>query len=66
MVGQDIRNVGSDIAEGELVLKKGVRLGAIELGLIAAVGLDQVEVVREPAVGLLSTGDEVSARYLGS
>lgn len=60
VVGQDIRKVGSDIAAGEVVLEKGVRLGAIELGLIAAVGQEQVEVIRQPIVGLLSTGDEVS------
>lgn len=40
-------------------MEKGVQLGAIELGLIAAVGLDQVQVVKQPLVAILSSGDEV-------
>jgi gephyrin len=59
VVGCDIRKIGDDIAPEEKVLDKGVRLGPSELGLIAAVGLDKIEVVKKPIVGLLSTGDEI-------
>lgn len=58
-VGQDVRPVGSDIAESELVIPKGTRLGAPEVGLLAAVGCTTVEVLRLPRVGVMSTGNEL-------
>ena len=57
--GQDIRPVGSDIAQGSKVLPAGIRIGPAEVGLLAAVGAIQVEVYKRPTVALLSTGDEV-------
>lgn len=60
-VGQDIREIGSDIAANECILEAGHTLGPIEIGLAAAVGSQTVEVYRKPVVGLLSTGDEIVA-----
>lgn len=57
--GQDIRPIGSDIAVGSKVLPARSRLGAAEVGLLAAVGAINVEVFKLPKVALLSTGDEV-------
>ena len=57
--GQDIRPVGSDISLGSKVLSAKSRLGAAEVGLLAAVGAVEVEVFKLPKVALLSTGDEV-------
>ena len=57
--GLDIRAVGSDIAEGEVVLRAGDRLGAAEVGLLATLGVDRVQVHPRPKVAVLSTGDEV-------
>ena len=34
-------------------------MGAREIGMLAACGLDRVDVVRRPKVGVLSTGDEL-------
>lgn len=47
-VGQDIREIGSDIAANERILDAGSVLGPIEIGLAAAVGLESVEVYRKP------------------
>ena len=58
-VGQDIRPIGSDISHGSKVLTSQSRLGAAEVGLLAAVGAVEVEVYRLPKVAVLSTGDEV-------
>jgi molybdopterin biosynthesis enzyme len=58
-IGQDIRPVGSDIALGSKVLTSQSRLGAAEVGLLAAVGAVEVEVYCLPKVAILSTGDEV-------
>jgi putative molybdopterin biosynthesis protein len=57
--GQFISYAGSDIARGETLLRKGTRIGSREIGMLAACGLGQVEVVRKPRVAVISTGDEL-------
>eukprot|EP00898_Chlorokybus_atmophyticus_P001754 jgi/Chlat1/257/Chrsp1S03145 len=57
--GQDVRPVGSDIAQGETVLQAGERLMPSEIGILATVGASVVSVVPQPLVAVLSTGDEL-------
>jgi putative molybdopterin biosynthesis protein len=57
--GQFISYAGSDIARGETLLRKGQIIGSREIGMLAACGLADVEVVRKPKVAVLSTGDEL-------
>jgi putative molybdopterin biosynthesis protein len=57
--GQFISYAGSDIARGETLLRRGTRITAREIGMLAACGLDRAEVVRRPKVAVLSTGDEL-------
>ena len=57
--GQFISYAGSDIARGETLLRRGTRIGAREIGILAACGLNRVGVVRRPKVAVLSTGDEL-------
>jgi len=57
--GQFISYAGSDIARGETLLRKGTRIGSREIGMLAACGLSDVEVVRKPKVAVISTGDEL-------
>ena len=57
--GQFVSYAGSDIARGETLLRRGTRIGSREIGMLAACGLDKVDVVRRPRVGVLSTGDEL-------
>jgi len=57
--GQFIAYAGSDIARGETLLRKGARIGSREIGIVAACGLDRLDVVRRPRVAVLSTGDEL-------
>jgi putative molybdopterin biosynthesis protein len=57
--GQFISFAGSDIARGETLLRRGTEIGAREIGILAACGLDRIEVVRRPKVAVLSTGDEL-------
>jgi putative molybdopterin biosynthesis protein len=59
--GQFISYAGSDIARGETLLRRGTRIGSREIGMLAACGLAQVDVVRRPRVAVLSTGDELVA-----
>ena len=57
--GANIRTSGMDIKTGEIVLQKGRRLQAQDLGLLAMLGVAKVEVHRKPRVALLSSGDEL-------
>jgi putative molybdopterin biosynthesis protein len=57
--GQFVAYAGSDISRGETLLRRGTRIGSREIGMLAACGLANVDVVRKPKVGVLSTGDEL-------
>ena len=57
--GAHIRQQGDDLKAGQRVLKKGRRMRPEDLGLLASVGVSQVDVNRQPKVLLLLTGDEL-------
>ena len=57
--GLNIRPIGSDIANGTVVIPAGTRIGPIELGLIATMGYAVIDVARRPRVAVVSTGDEL-------
>ena len=59
--GAHVSFAGTDMARGELVLRRGTRLTARETGVLAAIGRGEVTVVRRPRVAILSTGDEIIA-----
>ncbi len=59
--GQFVSYAGSDIARGEVVLRRGARIGSREIGMLAACGIAVVAVVRRPNVAVISTGDELVA-----
>jgi len=57
--GAHVSAAGSDMARGEVVLRRGAVLGSRDTGVLAALGLSHVEVVGKPRVHLFSTGDEL-------
>jgi molybdopterin molybdotransferase len=57
--GDNVRPRGQEMRVGERVLEAGTRLGPIESGLVASLGLAEVTVVRRARVAVLSTGDEL-------
>ncbi|KAK2595937.1 hypothetical protein QQS21_006532 [Conoideocrella luteorostrata] len=59
--GENIREIGSDVTKGTVILKKGEQISGVggEIGLLAAVGVSEVKVYRRPVIGVLSTGDEI-------
>jgi molybdenum cofactor synthesis domain-containing protein len=57
--GAHVSFAGSDIARGQTVLRRGIVIGAREVAMLAAVGLDHAAVWRKPRVAVLSTGDEL-------
>ena len=59
--GANISFAGTDISKGEIVLRKGEVLSSRETGVLAALGINMVSVVRKPIVAIFSTGDEIIA-----
>jgi putative molybdopterin biosynthesis protein len=57
--GANVTFAGADVGRGELVLRRGDRLGARDTGVLAAIGAGQVKVVRWPRVAIISTGNEL-------
>lgn len=57
--GEQISFAGSDISQGETVLRQGDFLTSRELGVLAALGRDSIPVFRQPRVAILSTGNEI-------
>lgn len=64
--GLDIRPVGFDIAQGQIVLRAGDVLGAAEIGILATIGVVIVKVYPRPLVAVLSTGDELVDSSVGT
>ncbi|MDW8802830.1 molybdopterin molybdotransferase MoeA [Clostridium sp. A1-XYC3] len=57
--GEKVVQVGEDIAAGEVVINKGSRLRAYELGVLSSLGFSKVSVFKKPKIGVISTGDEI-------
>jgi molybdopterin molybdotransferase len=57
--GASVRLRGMDVQAGQTVLPSGRRLRPQDLGLLAMLGVAQVNVYRRPRVALLSSGDEL-------
>ncbi len=59
--GSGVSFAGTDIARGELTLRRGTTITSREIGVLAAIGFCEVAVIRKPKVAILSTGDEIVA-----
>jgi molybdopterin molybdotransferase len=57
--GKEVRLAGEDVRRGEVVIPAGCRLRPQEIGMLAALGQDEVWVHARPRVGILATGDEL-------
>ena len=57
--GNNVREAGEDLAIGDLVLEKGMKLTPADIGLLASLGLAEVNVFRKLRVAFFSTGDEL-------
>jgi molybdopterin molybdotransferase len=58
-VGNHVRGSGEDVQPGDLLYAAGTVLGAGHLGVLASVGIAEVDVIARPRVGVVSTGDEL-------
>ena len=57
--GAHVRPRGGDAVAGDVVVEGGVRLGAAQLGALAAAGHASVSCARRPRVAVLATGTEL-------
>jgi molybdopterin molybdotransferase len=54
-----VRRAGGDLCLGQNILRRGERLRAVTLGLLASQGLASVAVHKRASVAIVSTGDEL-------
>ncbi len=57
--GNNIREIGEQIEEGEPALKTGHKINPASVGLFASFGISEVSVYRIPKVGVITTGNEL-------
>ncbi|MCA9860690.1 MAG: molybdopterin molybdotransferase MoeA [Thermomicrobiales bacterium] len=59
--GRHVRPAGEDIRAGTVAVTAGIAIRPQDIGLIAALGLESVPVIRRPTVGVVSIGQELEA-----
>ncbi|MFQ6128483.1 MAG: gephyrin-like molybdotransferase Glp [Thermoplasmata archaeon] len=59
--GQDVSRMGEDIKTGEKVLRPGSYLDPSNIGVIAALGIEEVDVYERPRIAIIPTGAEVAS-----
>jgi molybdopterin molybdotransferase len=57
--GENVRRAGADLCRGQVMLRRGGKISAGIIGLLASQGLERIEVHAAPRVAVLSTGDEL-------
>ena len=57
--GQHVRPRGGDISAGAIVVSEGARLGAAQIGALAATGVAEVACSIRPRVAVIATGSEL-------
>jgi molybdopterin molybdotransferase len=57
--GSNVRRAGEMVTRGALIVDQGSAIGPGEVGLLTAVGLDRVRVLRRPVVAIIPSGEEL-------
>ncbi len=57
--GENVIRIGSDIKKGEPILAQGAYIAAPQIGVLAALGMTQINVFLKPKVAVLTTGTEI-------
>ncbi|KRQ86420.1 Molybdopterin molybdenumtransferase [Caloramator mitchellensis] len=56
---QNIRQMGEDIVEGQLILPQSHRIRPVDIGALIAGGVFEIEVYKKPRVAIIPTGTEI-------
>jgi molybdopterin molybdotransferase len=59
VAGAHVRPRGGDVAGGDVVAEAGLELGPVRIGALAAAGIGEAQVARQPRVVVLTTGSEL-------
>ncbi len=57
--GDNIIKSDEDIAKGDIVLYKGHIIRPQDIGALAGIGILQIDVVKQPKIAIISSGDEI-------
>jgi len=57
--GHHVREPGEDVIEGQKLFSEGTRIGRLDIGILANIGMRSVSVYRKPSVAIVGTGDEL-------
>ena len=58
---QNIRQIGEDISAGDMIIPSYTRISPAAMGAMFAAGVLKVNVVKQPLIGIIPTGDEIIA-----
>ncbi|WP_404360927.1 gephyrin-like molybdotransferase Glp [Methylotuvimicrobium sp. KM1] len=61
--GDNVRRAGEDIKQGETILAPGRYLTPPDIGLLASLGINEINVRRRLVVAIASTGNEIFAPF---
>ncbi|GAB6990023.1 molybdopterin molybdotransferase MoeA [Paenibacillus pini] len=59
--GKNVTPIGLELQEGDSILRKGSRIDAGEISVLATFGVHQVKVYAKPRIAIFSTGSELLA-----
>jgi molybdopterin molybdotransferase len=57
--GFAIRDIGENFKKGEILIKKGTKIGFAQIGVMASLNISQVTVYEAPTISILSSGSEL-------
>lgn len=57
--GSSVRPIGEGYKAGDVLIKKGTKIGFVEIGVMAALNKVMVKVALKPRVAVISTGSEI-------
>ncbi len=57
--GEGFMQIGEDYAQGEILLEKGHRVEKKDIGVLATLGVRELDVYEKVSVSVISTGDEI-------
>jgi molybdopterin molybdotransferase len=57
--GANVREVGENFTQGDILIQKGTTIGYVEIGIMASLNISHVKVQKKPVVATLSTGSEI-------
>ena len=63
---QEIRPPAHECKAGDILIESGTKLNPAMIGLLAAAGLDHLNIVRKPRVAILLLGDEIQLNGIPS